>query len=216
MPHWADCATGSGTRNSMDKINKKFRWAVFVSGEGTNLQNFLDIEQTSLQCHTIVGIYADRQCRAIQRAQEAGKPVLILSPSSKEWEEKIFYFLKEHQANHLFLMGYMKILTVEFLKKWGKRTINLHPSLLPHYRGLHAVERAVAAGESTLGVTLHEVTASLDAGPVLRQLQFLRDPAWSLQKIFDKVHEYERKIVHDYLRELERKSFGSGGLNGFI
>jgi len=182
------------------------RWAVFVSGEGSNLQNFLDLESFGLKRNEIVAVHADRGCRAIERARRSGKNILISSSKDPSYEEQLVDFLQKCKVDRIFLLGYMKILSGRFLSLWNKPIVNLHPSLLPKYPGLHAIERAFHAKEAELGVSLHEVTGRLDDGPLLRQLRFTRKGRESLAMVEEEVHCWERQIVRDYLFDLERTS----------
>jgi phosphoribosylglycinamide formyltransferase-1 len=179
------------------------RWAVFVSGEGSNLQNFLDLE-ADLKNQKIAVVFADRDCRGIERAKEAGKPTMILSPKSPGWNASVLDFLKTHHVDSIFLLGYMRILSPEFLKAWEGALINLHPSWLPKYPGVEAVKRAFDAGEKFFGVTLHLVVEDVDAGQILRQISFPRDPKFSFDDVMKEVRRYEHKLVRDYLLDLDR------------
>lgn len=183
------------------------RWAVFVSGTGSNLQNFLDLERKRiLKKHRIVLVVADRPCPAIDKAKRAKKEVWIQSPKSEGFSKALLKALKAQRVDAIFLLGYMRILSEDFLKSWKKRIVNLHPSWLPQYPGLNAIERAVQADEDFLGVTLHEVVPEVDAGPILRQISFPRDRSLSLESLTEQVHAYERKLVTEFLLDLERLS----------
>jgi phosphoribosylglycinamide formyltransferase-1 len=183
------------------------KWAVFVSGEGSNLQHFLDLEKSSLKESKIVVVIADRECRAIERAKTAGKKTIVIS-SAAEFSEKALSFLEENKIDSIFLLGFMRILKPAFLSQWKKPIVNLHPSWLPHHKGANAIQKAFEAGDASMGISLHEVVEEVDGGRILRQISFPRDPKASLSEITERVHEFERKIVGDYLFDLERnKSF---------
>lgn len=179
------------------------RWAVFVSGEGSNLQNVLELEQGRLRHERITAVFADRECRGIERARAFNKPTLILSPKVSGWTKSVLDFLSEHQVAAIFLLGYMRILPRDFLQSWKGRIVNLHPSWLPLYPGLESVKRAFEAGEKCFGVSLHEVVEEVDAGPILRQLSFPRPVGASFDGIMSEVHRYERRLVSDYLLDLD-------------
>ena len=179
------------------------RWAVFVSGRGTNLQNFLELEASELKNNSISCVYADKDCPAIERARTFKKNVLVLSPNEEGFAEKLISFLNANEVDRIFMMGYMRILKPEFLNSWGKQIVNLHPSLLPKYKGLDAIKQAYDANDDELGVSLHEVVAEVDAGPILKQVSFHREPDWSYEKTEEQVHEHERSIVREYLKEQE-------------
>ena len=183
-------------------VNLEIRWAIFVSGNGSNLQNLLDLEAArKFKRHQIVAVYADKDCPALARAQKFGKATLLRSPRDSD---EILAFLAEHRIDQIFLLGFMRLLKVEFLKKWAKPILNLHPSALPKYPGLDSIARAVAAKEPYLGVSLHEVIEAVDAGPLLRQITFpiaaFKD---DLEKITAEVHRLERQMVADYFFDLD-------------
>lgn len=179
-------------------------WVVFVSGEGTNLQHLLDLEsQGKFRYQKIVGVHADRPCRALERAEAAKKSVFLYSPQEKDYEDRVFEFLKKTQANSLFLLGYMRILKAGFLKKWRNPLINLHPSLLPAHKGKDAIEKAFEANDEIFGVSLHDVSEIVDSGKILRQISFPKLPNESLEALKTRVHAFERKIIADYCFDLE-------------
>lgn len=190
---------------------KELRWAVFVSGRGTNLQNFLELEKSNLVHQKIAAVYADRECPAVERARVFGKPYFILDPKAEAYISRLLEFLETQDIHRIFLLGYMRILPKDFLTKWNKPIINLHPSLLPHYKGLNAIKRAYEAGEEKLGVSLHEVTTELDSGPLISQKQLIRAPGESFEDLEARIHALEREIVRDYLFDLESKLKASLG-----
>jgi phosphoribosylglycinamide formyltransferase-1 len=180
------------------------RWAIFVSGNGSNLQNVLELEKTGLQNNQVVAVYADKECFAVERAKKFNKPVLILSPKEEGADQKLIEFLSAHEANAIFLLGYMRILKPGFLEKWKQPIVNLHPSILPKHKGLDAIKKAYEAGDAEFGVSLHEVAPEVDSGPLLSQLKFPRPEGCSYEESVEKVHEMERKIVREYLFGLEK------------
>ncbi len=181
------------------------RWAVFASGNGTNLQNVLDLEKAGQIPHQeIVLIHADRECKAMERALKSNKMVWKESPKTLGFVDKLLMELSAQRIDRIFLLGYMRILSPEFLKKWQRPVLNLHPSMLPKYRGLEAIERAYQAGDELVGVSLHEVVEELDAGPILLQKSLQRDPIESLESLTERIHRLEHQMVREYLLSLER------------
>jgi len=183
------------------------QWAVFVSGQGTNLQNFLNLEQDKkLKQNSIVAVHADKKCPAIERAKRAKKEIFIYSPKQSDYESRLLEFLKQSKVDRIFLLGFMRILPAPFIKTWAEPIINIHPSLLPKYKGLNAIERAYQDNEKLVGVSLHEVTPELDSGLVLRQSQLERLESDSLESLTERMHQLEYKIVREYLFDLESRS----------
>jgi phosphoribosylglycinamide formyltransferase-1 len=111
-----------------------------------------------------------------------------------------------HQVEFVVLAGYMRILTADFVNQWQNRIINIHPSLLPLYPGLHTHERALAAGDQEHGCTIHWVTAELDAGEILAQA---RVPIWehdTPNTLAARVLEQEHPLLVDTVRKLCKKT----------
>jgi len=179
------------------------RWAVFVSGRGSNLQNFLNLE-SELQKSKVVAVYANKECPAIERSKKAEKPALVLSPKEEGHSTKLLSFLKANEVQAIFMLGYMRILSSDFLKAWEGEIVNLHPSLLPKYPGLQAIERSYQSGDEFVGVSLHRVIEEVDAGGLLKQSKMKREPSWSLEETEEKLHELEKRIVREYLFDLEK------------
>jgi phosphoribosylglycinamide formyltransferase-1 len=183
------------------------RWAVFVSGEGTNLQNILDGKKEGLwPQQEVVWVHASRECPAVARAKSSHREVWIRSPRAENYISELCEELRRKQIDRIFLLGYMSILPSSFFSGWAGPCINLHPSLLPKYKGLHAAERAFESEDPELGVSLHEVVEDLDSGPLIRQESFLRSDFESFDDYKRRIHEAEKKIVRDYLNSLEFRS----------
>ncbi len=193
----------------------EIRWALFASGFGSNLENVLKIEkEPGFQNQKIVWIHTNRECPAAEKARTFNKETFVLSSKLPNYEKQVLEALQSHRINGIFLLGYMRILSASFIEAFQGCIVNLHPSLLPKYPGLDSIRRAYEAGDEKVGVTLHQVTADLDAGPILKQMDFLRDSKASLEEITEKVHDYERKLVRDFLFDLESSSAKRLGLLG--
>lgn len=142
---------------------------VLVSGEGTNLQALLDAGLP------VAAVAADRACRGIERARAAGVPAEVILPRGRSTEARaahdaeIAAFLDRHGVGAVVLAGYLRILSPEFIGRYRGRIVNVHPALLPAFKGLHAQRQALEAGVRETGVTVHLVDESLDGGPVVFQ-----------------------------------------------
>ena len=179
------------------------RWAVFASGRGSNFKNFLQLEP-QLKFQSIVGFHADKECPALQLAQEAQKPCFLYSPSEPDYEAKLLTFLHSHRVNAIFLLGFMRLLKPPFLNQWEGALVNLHPSLLPDFKGKAAIEQAFHAGAQTLGVSIHRVVAVVDSGEVLRQRVFARDFQKDLSALEAQFHAEEHELVKEFVFDLDR------------
>ena len=144
------------------------RFAVLASGSGTNLQALLD----AYPANVAVVAGDKRDAFAFERARRAGVPAEYVDPAGFESREDFDRELAERVAAHSVELvvgaGYMRVLSPAFLERFPA-VINVHPSLLPEFRGLRAVERALEAGVEVTGVTVHFMVEEVDAGPVVSQ-----------------------------------------------
>jgi phosphoribosylglycinamide formyltransferase 1 len=171
---------------------------VLVSGEGTNLQALIDAGLP-------IGAVASnrKEAPALERARSAGIPAATFSldchASREERDLVMATWLEDHGIELVVLAGYMQLLTSPFLDRFPERIVNVHPSLLPEFPGVGAVEAALAAGVETTGVTVHLVDEGLDTGPVLRQEPVPVEPRESLA---DRIHAVEHRLLPEVVREL--------------
>ena len=178
---------------SMAKQSAKLlRVAVLVSGSGSNLQVLINAAQAGALPIEIVGVISNREdAYAITRANDAAIPVAVLSHvasgkrmGSKTSETHANAQLTTWQPDVIVLAGFMRVLSASFIDNAPAPMINLHPALLPAYKGLDTHQRAIQAGERHHGCSIHVVTAELDAGAVLTQALLevdYKDTADSLQ-----------------------------------
>jgi phosphoribosylglycinamide formyltransferase-1 len=161
---------------------------VLASGEGTNLQALIDAGLP------IVAVASNRaEARALERARAAGIPAEWL-----EGERETADWLEERGVQVVVLAGYMRLLSPAFLERFDP-IVNVHPSLLPAFPGLRAIERAVEAGVPETGVTVHLVDEGIDTGPVLRQEPVPVEPRATL---VERIHEVEHRLLPEVVREL--------------
>ena len=150
------------------------RIAVLASGRGSNLAALLAARDGDGLPVEFVLVGSDKaSAGALQLAKAAGIPTLVLDPRSypdrRAFDIDLFAHITASGADLLVLAGFMRILDGEALRPWVGRMINIHPSLLPKYRGLHTHRRALEAGDAEHGASVHYVTAELDGGPVIAQ-----------------------------------------------
>ena len=174
------------------KSVKPLRVAVLVSGSGSNLQVLINAMQAGALPIEIVGVISNREdAYAITRADDASIPVAVLSHVAsgkrmgiKTFETNASEQLSAWQPDLIVLAGFMRVLSGSFIDNAPAPMINLHPALLPAYKGLDTHQRAIQAGERHHGCSIHVVTAELDAGAVLTQALLevsQKDTADSLQ-----------------------------------
>ena len=139
------------------------RLGIMCSGNGTNFENIVN----SCPDHEVVLMVHNRKkCGAIERANKLGIPHVRIS--NKDDEQRI-QILNAWRVDFIILAGYMRVLSPEFIKAFPNKIINIHPSLLPKYKGLNAVEQAMEACERVTGCTVHWVTEELDGGDIIDQ-----------------------------------------------
>ena len=197
----------------MPNKNKK-RIAVLVSGGGSNLQSIIDnIEQGNLNCE-ISYVIADRECYGLERAEKHGiKNVLLDRKVLKEkLSDEISNVLEndDEKTDYIVLAGYLSILSPEFIKKWSRKIINIHPSLLPKFggKGMYGmnVHRAVIeAKETESGCTIHFVDTGVDTGEIILQIKvpvLSDDTPEVLQK---RVLEKEHVLLIEGIKKLLEK-----------
>jgi phosphoribosylglycinamide formyltransferase-1 len=146
--------------------------AVLISGRGSNLKALIDAEQDAYRIMLVISNVED--AGGLDHARAAG--IATFAKSHKgltraAFDAQVDEQLRAHGIEAVALAGYMRILSAEFVERWAGRMINIHPSLLPLYKGLDTHARAIAAGDGKAGCSVHFVTAGLDDGPVLAQAE---------------------------------------------
>ena len=148
--------------------------AVLVSGSGTNLQAILDAEKRRELCGTVALVLSNvAGVKALERAAQAGVPTRVLShrehASREAYDRALVGALREAKVELVALAGFMRIVTGTFLDAFPGQVVNIHPSLLPAFPGMHAQRQALAHGVRLTGCTVHFVDGGLDSGPILSQ-----------------------------------------------
>ncbi|MBQ2140769.1 MAG: phosphoribosylglycinamide formyltransferase [Acidaminococcaceae bacterium] len=148
---------------------------VVVSGRGSNLQSIIDhIAEGKLNNVEIAVVVSDhKEAFALERAAKAGIPTAVVErkgcKDKAEFEDKIDAALREAGAEVVVLAGFMRILTGHFISRWEHKIINIHPALLPSFKGLDAQGQAVDYGVKVAGCTVHFVDEGTDTGPIILQ-----------------------------------------------
>ena len=168
------------------------RIGVMCSGEGTNFENIVH----SCPDHEIVlMIYNKKKCGAQKRADRLG--IRSIRIASKD-EDQIIQIFEAYRVDLIVMAGWMRIVTKKFVNAFPGQVINLHPSLLPKYKGLHAVEQALQSGDGETGCTVHFVTEELDSGGIIKQqiVPILPgDTVESLQRAIQQAEHYLLPLV---------------------
>ena len=171
---------------------------ILSSGTGTNLQNLIDYAARSNGRIRVSAVFSDQRSRSLERARAAGIPAHHLSahdfPNRDAYDVELVDAIVKYQPDLIVLSGFMRILGEWFVASFADRIINIHPSLLPRFTGLHTHRRVLDAGDEFHGATVHFVTEELDAGPGIIQCRIpvLQDDDEASLQV--RVHEVEYMI----------------------
>ena len=179
--------------------NSVTKLCVLISGNGSNLQAIIDEITAGRLNAQISGVISNRpNAYGLERAKEAGIEAVCLDhttfDSRESYDEALKAQINTFGADCVVLAGFMRILTPEFVDSFTGKLVNIHPSLLPKYKGLNTHQRAIDNGDEEHGVSVHFVTPELDGGPVIIQSRvpvFEEDTASDLA---ERVQEQERRI----------------------
>jgi phosphoribosylglycinamide formyltransferase-1 len=175
------------------------RIAVLVSGEGTNLQAILDAAHDR-DAIEVVCVGASRpDARGLQRARAAGVRTGVFAksdhPDREARDAALGTWIDDQAADLIVLAGFMEVLGAPFIHRFEGRVVNVHPSLLPAFPGVRAIEQALDYGARVTGVTVHFVDEGVDSGPVILQEAFAPPYARDIEAIEARVHEIEHRLL---------------------
>lgn len=153
---------------------KNLRLAVLISGRGSNLQSLIDACADPSYPAEIALVLSNRPDAAgLEKAEKAGLPTSVIDHKKftdrAQFDTEIDAAIRAHGADLICLAGFMRLLGPAFVEAWHDRLINIHPSLLPSFKGANAIADALAAGVKITGCTLHFVRAAMDHGPIIAQ-----------------------------------------------
>ncbi len=190
--------------------------AVFCSGQGTNLQAIIDAAKKRRISAKLALVVCDNpRAYAIERARRAGIPVVVLEPknfsSKKELETTIIRELNRKKIKLIALAGYMRILSDSFVRRYKNRIMNIHPALLPAFKGGQAIKDAIKYGVKVTGATVHFVTEEVDAGPIVLQAACPVRNNDSEKALLARVHKLEHKIYPEAIELFARGKLKAAG-----
>lgn len=176
--------------------------AILASGRGSNFRALVDAAHEGDLPVDVQLLVSDRPgCGAVAQARELGVPVFLAPrrdyPSREAMDDAIGGALAEAGVELVVLAGYMRLIGPALVRAWRGRMINVHPSLLPKYPGLHALDQALAAGERVLGATVHLVDEGVDSGPILAQRSFEPSAGASREEIEAALHRVEHALLRE-------------------
>lgn len=205
--------------------------AVLISGQGSNLQAIIETCQTGFIPGKIVTVISNKiDSFGLERAESADIPSRVFLrqdfASNLDMDKAIGDYLKDLNVDLIVLAGYMKILTKPFTQRFAGKILNIHPSLLPKYPGLHTYQRALENGDSEHGTTVHFVNEEIDGGAIVLQAKVPIFPGDTVEEIELRTREQEYNIyplvikwfIEDRLKLIENQAYLDGKLlppNGY-
>ena len=178
--------------------------AVLVSGSGTNLQAIIDASLSGeAQVEVCLVVSSRPDAFGIERARAAGIPVMVLCredySDALAANQRIADACKEAGAEYLVMAGYMRMVLPPILDAYPNRVINLHPALLPSFKGAHAIKDAFDAGVKVTGVTVHFANEDYDKGPIIAQRALAVKEGWTLDQLETAIHDVEHVLYPEVL-----------------
>lgn len=183
------------------------RVAILISGGGSNMLRLVESMTGDHPARPVLVLSNDPQAAGLAKARALGIPVAAVDhrPFGKDraaFEAELLEHLDAAAPDIVALAGFMRVLTPDFVRRFEGRMLNIHPSLLPKYQGLHTHARALAAGDAEAGCTVHEVTAALDDGPILGQARVPVLPGDTEATLADRVLAREHVLYPQVLRRV--------------
>lgn len=180
------------------------RVAILISGRGSNMRALVE----KARDYEVVLVASNKpHAEGLDWARAQGLPTWACDSkgvAKAEFDGILSEALEDHRVGTIALAGFMRILSAEFVEKWSGRIVNIHPSLLPKYRGLDTHSRAIEAGDKVSGCSVHLVTEELDAGDVLGQAEVRIEsgdtPASLERRILAAEHELYPKVLNEFVR----------------
>jgi phosphoribosylglycinamide formyltransferase-1 len=179
--------------------------AVFASGRGTNFSAIIRaVKKGKIKANLALLISDNPKAGAISRAKRAGvKVAKVLREdfaSKKDFEDKIIHHLEENKIDLIVLAGFMRLLSSEFVNRYQGRILNIHPALLPSFKGTQGIKDAYEYGAKVTGVTVHFVDEKTDHGPIILQQAVKIDENDTLESLEAKIHKIEHHLYPEAVR----------------
>lgn len=185
--------------------------AVLISGNGSNLQAIIDACASSDYPAEVVLVISNKaEAFGLERAKKANIPTLTIShkdyPTREAFDAELHMACVKAGAKLVCLAGFMRLLTPEFVQKWDGRMLNIHPSLLPAFKGAHAIRDALAAGAEETGCTVHFVVPEMDSGPIILQRKVQVLPGDTEETLAPRIHAEEHACYVAALKKVAENS----------
>ncbi|MEW6008846.1 MAG: phosphoribosylglycinamide formyltransferase [Candidatus Omnitrophota bacterium] len=179
--------------------------AVFASGRGTNLAAIIRAKQKgNLNAEIGLVISDNKKALALKKAQRAGIKAVFIDPqrfsNKSDFENEIIKAVEAEGIDLIILAGFMRILSPEFVSRFKNKILNIHPALLPSFKGAHAIKDAFDFGIKVTGVTVHFVDEEMDHGPIILQKAIAIEENDTLETLESKIHKVEHKIYPEAIK----------------
>ncbi len=179
--------------------------AVFASGRGSNFAAIIRaVKKGKIKASLSLLVCDNPQAASIGRARRAKIKVALVKkedyPGRKEFEDAVIRHLEENKIDLIALAGFMRVLSPEFVSRFKFRILNIHPALLPSFKGSHAVKDAFDYGAKVTGVTVHFVDELTDHGPIILQAEVKIDQADTVETLEERIHKIEHKLYPEAIR----------------
>lgn len=190
----------------------KLNLGVMISGNGSNLQAIIDaIENQTLNANINLVISNKSKAKGLERAKKHGLNTKVIShseyPSRNEFDEALVFNLKKANVDYVVLAGFMRILTPTFLNAFHMKVINIHPSLLPSFKGTNAQKQALDYGVRITGCTVHFVDSGIDTGPIIMQIPVIILTSDTLESLTNRILKAEHKLLPKVLQMISDNKF---------
>ena len=179
--------------------------AVFASGRGTNFSAIVRaVKKGKITANVSLLVCDNPKAKVLSKAKRAGVQVFLIEQkdfaSKKEFEERIIQRLQEAGIDLIVLAGFMRIISPEFVQRYRYKILNIHPALLPSFKGTQGIEDAFNYGVKITGVSVHFVDEQMDHGPIILQAPVKIDQNDTLESLESKIHQIEHKIYPEAVR----------------
>ena len=182
---------------------------VLISGSGSNLLSLLQKSENPLYPAKIVAVGSDKNAPGLEHAELYEVDTFVVSPdkfATKElWAERLLANVQHHQPDLVVLAGFMKVLPANFVAALKGKLINIHPSLLPEFKGVHAVRDALEAGATKTGVTIHYVDEGVDTGEIIVQSEVAIEPNDTEAVLHERIKKVEHELLASTIEQIAYK-----------
>lgn len=185
--------------------NNRARLSVLASGNGTNLEAIIQATKNADYPAIVSVVLSDqRDCFALERARKYDIPAVFIDPklfpTKEAYDQMLVATIKEYRIDLVILAGFMRILSPLFVRSFPNQILNIHPSLLPEFPGLHAVKKALDARLSKTGCTIHYVDEGVDTGPLILQEEIPIRPDDTEETLEKRIHEVEHRLYPEAIK----------------